>query len=64
MYKDNMCLIQTRHEKTDSSGSLCVRGMPFVAVDNIIGDFDFNGIVGLAPGKSENSYVHNLYEQG
>jgi hypothetical protein len=60
-YTDNMCLVQTRNERTDNSGTLCVRNMPFVSVSGIIGDFNANGIVGLAPHMHERSFINQLY---
>ena len=50
--------------RTDSTGRLCVRSMPFVLIDNIIGEFEANGIIGLAPHMHEKSYVGQLFEQG
>lgn len=50
MYKDNICLAQSRNDRRDDTGRMCVRGMPFLDVTNINGDFNANGVVGLAPG--------------
>jgi hypothetical protein len=55
VYKDNMCLYQTREERTDDTGVMCVRQMPFLLSESIIGNFEANGVVGLSPG--ENSYI-------
>jgi hypothetical protein len=63
-YKDNMCLYQTRNDRTDSSGRMCVRGQKFMAVDDIEGDFEANGIFGLAPVHDDRSYIRNLFLQG
>mmetsp|Transcript_9682 Transcript_9682/g.16288 ORF Transcript_9682/g.16288 Transcript_9682/m.16288 type:complete len:146 (-) Transcript_9682:1086-1523(-) len=63
-YRDNMCLLQQSKARTDATGRICVRSMPFVAVDTIIGDMESNGVLGLAPGDSEDSYVQQLFNQG
>jgi hypothetical protein len=57
-YTDNMCLVQTRNDRNDNSGRLCVRNMPFISVGGIIGDFNANGIIGLAPHMYERSFVN------
>lgn len=31
-YSDKMCLKQKRNNRTDSSGRMCVRNMPFMSV--------------------------------
>ena len=61
-FKDNMCLYQTREHRTDQTGFLCVRQMPFLLAKDIIGEFTANGVLGLAPG--ENSYISQLHSQG
>jgi len=38
--------------------------MPFISVESINGHFSANGIVGLAPGGNEESFVNHLFEQG
>jgi hypothetical protein len=43
---------------------MCVRNAPFVSVTRLIGDFAANGVVGLAPGSSNSSYVAQLKQQG
>ena len=44
---------------------MCVDSFKFIAADEIIGDFEANGILGLAPGEnSELSYIEALYQQG
>jgi len=53
-----MCLVQNRNDRRDDTGRLCVRNMPFVSVSGIIGDFEANGIIGLAPHMHERSYVN------
>jgi len=57
-YKDKMCLYQVRNNRADDTGRLCVRNMPFVSVTRIIGNFNPNGIIGLAPNMHERSYVN------
>jgi len=32
--------------------------MPFLLVDRVIGNFEANGIIGLAPGDDEKNYIH------
>lgn len=64
VYKDNICVLQTTNKKTDKSGKLCVRQMPFLAVDEITGEFGANGILGLGPSNDKRSYVNQLYYQG
>jgi len=49
VYTDNMCLYQTRNARTLGSGRMCVRNMPFASVTKIIGEFEANGVIGLAP---------------
>jgi hypothetical protein len=36
-YKDKMCLYQTRNDRTDQSGRMCVRQQKFMAVDELEG---------------------------
>ena len=43
---------------------MCIRQMPFLLPTQIIGRFEANGIIGLAPGNDQSSYVHQLYNQG
>ena len=38
--------------------------MPFLLVDNVIGNFEANGVIGMAPSDDEKSYIHQLYAQG
>ena len=64
VYKDNICILQTTNKKTDKSGKLCVRQMPFLAVDEITGEFGANGILGLAPSSDKRSFINQLYNQG
>ena len=59
-----MCQYQTRNDRTDSSGRMCVRWQKFMAVDDIEGDFEANGIFGLAPVHDDRSYIRNLFLQG
>jgi len=32
--------------------------MPFLLVDNVIGNFEANGVIGMAPSDDEKSYIH------
>ena len=63
-YTDNMCLYQPKNDRSDSTGRMCVRNQPFVAVTQLIGEFSANGVIGLAPNSHEKSYVYQLKEQG
>ena len=63
-YTDKMCLTQNMNDRTDYTGRLCVRNMPFVLVTGIIGSFAANGVVGLAPHMHDKSYINQLYMQG
>jgi len=38
-YTDNMCLYQTRNDRSADTGKMCVRNQPFVSVTKIIGEF-------------------------
>jgi hypothetical protein len=42
---------------------MCVRNMPFVSVSKVIGDFEANGVIGLAPNDDKRSYLNQLYMQ-
>jgi hypothetical protein len=53
-----MCLHQTTNDRSDSTGHMCVRNMPFTLVTQIIGTFEANGIIGLGPNGHELSYVN------
>ena len=62
-YTDKMCLTQTRNNREDGTGKLCVnKTFKFGVVKNIMGDFEANGIIGLAPSESSQSYVNALWE--
>lgn len=63
-YTDNMCLYQTRNDRSDSTGKMCVRNQPFVSVTKLIGEFQANGVIGLAPNSHDKSYVNQLHQQG
>ena len=62
-WKDKMCLDQNRNRRMDDTGRLCVRNMPFLAVDTIIGSLEASGTIGLAPHYENKSYVYQLWEQ-
>ncbi len=38
--------------------NVIVRNMPFISVSKIIGEFDYNGIIGLAPNTKNGAYVN------
>ena len=38
--------------------------MPFLLPEQVIGDVNANGIVGLAPGNEKSSLVAHLFDQG
>ena len=40
-----------------------MRQMPFLLVDSQIGNFEANGVIGLAPTNDEKSYIYQLYSQ-
>lgn len=42
---------------------MCVRNMPFISVTKIIGDFEANGVIGLAPNSNNDAYVNQLFMQ-
>ena len=63
IYTDNMCLYQTRNARTQSTGRMCVRNMPFISANKVIGDFEANGIIGLAPNTQNDAYVNQLFMQ-
>ena len=58
-----MCLYQIRNDRTLQSGRMCVRNMPFVLTTKIIGDFEANGVIGLAPNPKNGAYVNQLFMQ-
>jgi hypothetical protein len=58
-----MCLYQTSNNRDDSSGKMCVTQMPFISVQSLIGNFEANGIIGLAPNNHERSYINQLFNQ-
>lgn len=43
---------------------MCVHDHQFVAVSNIVGEFEVNGVLGLAPVPGNVSFVQNLFNQG
>ena len=65
-YKETMCLMQVEHEnlRTYESGRLCVTNQTFLAVERIQGNFNANGILGLAPVEGERSIVQQMRKQG
>ena len=37
---------------------MCVRNMPFISANRVIGEFEANGIIGLAPNTQNDAYVN------
>jgi hypothetical protein len=64
-YTDKMCLIQSRNSRDNNSGKLCVnKSFKFGVIKRIQGNFEANGIIGLSPSRSSESYINALWEQG
>lgn len=63
---ETMCLDQIQHrgERSFETGRLCVKNQTFIAVELIQGDFGANGILGLAPTQSSNSFIKTLKNEG
>jgi len=58
-----MCLAQTRNGRKDETGNLCVdKSFSFGVIKDIVGDFTANGIIGLAPSHSKESYINALWD--
>ena len=55
-----MCLSQDRNDRTWDTGKMCVRKMEFIAVEEVIGEFAANGVIGLAPSDSKISIIDQL----
>ena len=64
VYKDKMCLYQTRNDRDDNTGRMCVRSQPFLAANDVQGSFMANGVLGLAPVKEERSIIWHMFLQG
>lgn len=58
-----MCLYQISNNRNDNTGNMCVKDMPFISTQSIIGDFEANGIIGLAPNNHERSYINKLFNE-
>ena len=43
---------------------MCVKQMPFFLPESTIGEFDAQGVLGLAPSFDGRSFVENLYNTG
>jgi len=52
-----MCLKQARNDRTDDTGSFCVGEMEFLVAESLIGDFEANGVLGLAPTGGKMSII-------
>ena len=62
-WSDKMCLSQSRNDRTDDTGKLCVnKSFEFGVVNSVVGEFAANGVVGLAPSHSSQSFVNALWE--
>ena len=57
-------MIQPRNERSWEKGTMCVRGLHFLMAEEVIGEFEATGVVGLAPSKNkDNSIIELLYNQ-
>ena len=63
-YYDKMCLSQKQNDRTDLSGHFCVLAQEFILAKSMVGGIDANGVLGLAPSLSNNSYVGSLKREG
>ena len=63
-WTDQMCLKQQRDNRTLASGSYCVKNQEFLLASSVIGGFNANGVIGLAPTGSSLSYIENMKKQG
>jgi hypothetical protein len=52
-----MCLIQTLNDRTDDTGRICVSNMPFFVPETTLGEFEAEGVLGLAPSLDGRSYI-------
>lgn len=43
---------------------MCIKGFDFMAIKEIIGDFNANGILGFAPSGDNKSFIKALKDQG
>lgn len=55
-----MCLKQNRNSRTDETGEFCVNDMEFLLAHSVMGGFEANGVVGLAPSGGDNSIIEQL----
>jgi hypothetical protein len=52
VYKENFCLYQTKTQRTDQTGRLCVKDLDIMVADTIIySEFSAEGVLGLSPSK-------------
>ncbi len=56
-------MYQVSNNRNNATGRLCVDDMKFVSVNKLLGNFEANGIVGLAPNSHERSYINKLFAQ-
>ena len=59
-YQDSMCFIQSREARSMETGKYCVENFDFIASKEVIGNFEANGIIGLAPVNDGRSIVRAL----
>ena len=64
VYKETMCLKQLRGDRTKETGTFCLDDQEFLLATSMIGRFDANGIVGLAPTGGIKSIVEQLKHSG
>lgn len=57
VYTDQMCLKQMRNMRTETTGTFCLKQHPMLVAYSIVGEFEANGVVGLAPGDGDNSVI-------
>ena len=43
---------------------MCVRQQKFMAVNDLEGNFEANGVIGLAPTLDDRNYIRGLFLQG
>jgi hypothetical protein len=52
-----MCLKQHRNQRTEETGMYCLKDQQFLLATSVIGEFEANGVVGLAPSCGDESIV-------
>lgn len=59
-----MCLQQASSQRDYTSGTMCVTAFTFVLATQIVGQFECNGIIGLAPTGGANNFITQLKKHG